>query len=254
MFSDTGPVFVLTSGGALRSGYLIPLIAPSQRQRISGLLSPRGFFPLVAFLLRSRRKTTNFSPENDLSEGVSIRWCNWEGKPPGLATPSPCVEDVANLSVKASVRDMSFRDPQSFVAGEIHNHLPEWEKILTDHPKRSEFLGYLRDGVCIEDSFVPSKGSFQGASYDTKTPPKAIFPNSKSGNDFEDFIPSTISQRLKNGSVSLWGKVGFCSPPHNGMPITRVSMGLSVSRETCKKLTVSRKNSKIIIVSRGKFL
>ena len=34
------------------------------------------------------------------------------------------------------------------------------------------------------------------------------------------FISSTISQRLANGSISLWGKVGECTPPYLVMPLT----------------------------------
>jgi len=36
----------------------------------------------------------------------------------------------------------------------------------------------------------------------------------------------------------------------NGLPVLRVSMGLSASLETRKKLTLSRENSKKVIVSR----
>ena len=151
---------------------------------------------------------------------TSIRWCNWEGKTPSVAAPNPCPHDVTHLGVKASVRDLKFRDPGHFVAGEVHSHLPEWEKILKDQPKGAEILGYLSKGVCIDDFLVPFKGSFQGQHYSSSTPPKAMFSNNKSCIGFEEFISSTISQRLRNGSLSLWGKAGCCNPPHLVMPIT----------------------------------
>ncbi|KAK3731002.1 hypothetical protein QZH41_006641 [Actinostola sp. cb2023] len=136
------------------------------------------------------------------------------------ATPTPSLKSVSELHAKASVADVSFRDPDYFVAGEIHNHRPQWEKILTDYQKREEILGYLRTGVRVQDFLVPFKGDFQGQFYNSKTPSRASFPNSKSCTGFEDFISTTLSQRLRNGSMSIWGKVGSAEPPHLVMPIT----------------------------------
>ena len=42
--------------------------------------------------------------------------------------PSPVL--VSQRSAKASAKDVLFRDPESFVAGEIHRHVGEWEKFL----------------------------------------------------------------------------------------------------------------------------
>ncbi|KAK3729725.1 hypothetical protein QZH41_002048 [Actinostola sp. cb2023] len=170
---------------------------------------------------RKRQKTLHFCPERDVSNHVYIRWCDWRGLTlTRNATPTPSLESVSELHAKASAADVAFRDPDYFVAGEIHNHRPQWEIILTDYPKRDEILGYLRTGVRVQDFLVPFKGDFQGQFYDTKTPPRASFPNSKSCTGFEDFISTTLSQRLRNGSMSLWGKVGSVEPPHLVMPIT----------------------------------
>ena len=68
--------------------------------------------------------------------------------------------------------------------------------------------------------FAPYKGDFQGKFYDSPIQPSACFPNSKSCQEFTDFICSTISQRLANGSISVWGKVGECTPPYLVMPLT----------------------------------
>ncbi|KAK3705677.1 hypothetical protein QZH41_009522 [Actinostola sp. cb2023] len=195
--SRVGPVF----GG---QGY--------RRGRGRGSPSMRG---------RKRQKTLHFCPERDVSNHVYIRWCDWRGLTlTRNATPTPSLESVSELHAKASAADVAFRDPDYFVAGEIHNHRPQWEIILTDYPKRDEILGYLRTGVRVQDFLVPFKGDFQGQFYDTKTPPRASFPNSKSCTGFEDFISTTLSQRLRNGSMSLWGKVGSVEPPHLVMPIT----------------------------------
>ena len=49
-------------------------------------------------------------------------------------------------------------------------------------------------------------------------PPRAFFPNSKSCRAFSEFISKTILERMANGSLSVWGKVGEVSPPHLVIP------------------------------------
>lgn len=69
---------------------------------------------------------------------------------------------VSQLAVQASARDRIFRDPNEFMTGEIHNHLPRLEKILQGQPKRDEILFYLKFGVDVHGFFLPFKGDFQG--------------------------------------------------------------------------------------------
>ena len=129
---------------------------------------------------------SHFYAEHDVTSGDGIRWCDWRGVAlSGNATPSPSLESVSELRIKASVDDVSFRDPDYFAAGEIHNHIPQWEMVLAKYPKREEIIGYLRSGVRVQDFFVPFKGDFQGQHYSSKTPPQALFPNSKSCVGFE---------------------------------------------------------------------
>ncbi|CAH3163813.1 unnamed protein product, partial [Porites lobata] len=137
--------------------------------------------------------TTSVHPGSTIVEG-----CNWEGVAPGPAAPVPSPEAVSKLAVKASVRDLRFRNPVCFRAGNIHNFITRWEEVLTAQEKRAEILSYLRDGVDVNSFFAPYKGDFQGKFYDSPIPPSACFPNSKSCEEFTDFISSTISQRLAN--------------------------------------------------------
>ena len=153
-------------------------------------------------------------------ESTILEGCNWEGVAPGPAAPVPSPGAVSKLAVKASVRDLRFRNPVYFRAGNIHNFIARWEEVLKGEEKRAEILSYLRDGVDIHSFFAPYKGDFQGKFYDSPIPPSACFPNSKSCQEFTDFISSTISQRLANGSISVWGKVGECTPPYLVMPLT----------------------------------
>lgn len=122
--------------------------------------------------------------------------------------------------LKASAVDVVFRDPGSFIAGNVHNHYKTWEIILKGYHKQEEVLGYIANGVSISSFFKPFKGTFKGKPYNSETPPKMILENSKSCIAFEEFISSSILERVNNGSMSVWGKEGFCTPPHLVMPIT----------------------------------
>ena len=127
-----------------------------------------------------RPKTCHFYPENVIPRTRCLDWVNWKGERPSVAAPSPSPEMVSKLSVRASARDLLFRDPDNFTAGEIHFHLPRWDVILQGHNKRDEILSYLKIGVDVNDFFLPFKGDFQGTYYDSAFPPSIKFSSSKS--------------------------------------------------------------------------
>ena len=213
---------------APRRGSLIPFYALSSWQGIPGLpdLGVVNFFAYVFFclvffaLFQSPCKRLKISHHSVHPGSTIVEGCNWEGVAPGPAAPVPSPEAVSKLAVKASVRDLRFRNPVCFRAGNIHIFITRWEEVLTGQEKRAEILSYLRDGVDVNSFFAPYKGDFQSKFYDSPIPPSACFPNSKSCEEFTDFISSTISQRLASGSISVWGKVGECTPPYLVMPLT----------------------------------
>ena len=127
---------------------------------------------------------------------------------------------MVSKGVALATQGVIFQDPSSFVAGELSWHQSYWKFILSEHPQKDEILSYNVRGVHISDFFVPFKGDFQGKFYNSATPPAAFFPNSKSCLDFVEFISSTILDRVKNGSLLVWEKVGSVQPPHLVLPIT----------------------------------
>ena len=147
-------------------------------------------------------------------------WCNWKGEPSNWAGPLPSLEMVASGKVHASPSLLRFRNPSFFILGFIHHNLSMWSRILHDSPVRSTFLRYLEFGVDAREFFVKFEVSFQGQVYSSSSPPRAFFPNSKSCQAFSEFISKTILERVANGSLSVWRKVGEVSPPHLVMPIT----------------------------------
>ena len=56
--------------------------------------------------------------------------------------------------------------------------------------------------------------------YDCPTPPRKTFKNRPPCKQFVNFISETLSQKLKTGTVAVWGKVGEVQPPHLVLPIT----------------------------------
>lgn len=93
---------------------------------------------------------------------MSVIWCYWKDKPQCVAAPAPSVISVSECSVKASAKDVLFRNPEGFVAGETHRHVGKWEKILDLNPKQQETLHYIRHKVNVREFFVPFHGDFQG--------------------------------------------------------------------------------------------
>jgi hypothetical protein len=130
-----------------------------------------------------------------------------------LATPA---EAVAR---KAGIFDLSYlplRNPDKFVAGGIHDNFSEWERITT----KLNVLDWIRHGVDIGKFFRPFKGNFKGEAYNSDIPPPAVFPNNPSCKEFGSFIAETLLDRVRNGSLMVWGKVGVCDPPYLVMPLT----------------------------------
>ena len=89
-------------------------------------------------------------------------------------------------------------------------------KNLGSYSKQQKVLYYIRHKVNVKQFFVPFRGDFQGSFYDSATPPKMVFANNKPPcTGFEGTM-----QRLRNGSLSIWGRVGSVYPPHLVLPIT----------------------------------
>ena len=151
-----------------------------------------------------------------------IDWCDLEGMASDPATQQPLtsIQRIQSGSLQLSAKDIIFRDPKQFAAGQLHENYEFWDFITQDYYRREEILKYISQGVSIYDFISPFKGSFKGKCYNSKLPPVSMFPNSKSCEAFEDFVSNSILERVANGSLSVWGEKGFCTPPHLVMPIT----------------------------------
>ena len=117
---------------------------------------------------------------------------------------------------------LAFRDPDSFVAGNLHAYHAFWQYISRSAPcdLANVVLKWIKDFVHVYDFFQPFKGQFKGEHFDSVIPPAKIFPNNPSCQSCVEFIDSSIASGLRSGALSLWGKVGEAPPPHLVMPLT----------------------------------
>lgn len=78
---------------------------------------------------------------------------------------------------------------------------------------------WIKSKVDVGEFFQHFKGNFKGYAYDSNTPVTRHFVNSAVCKKFTDFIKSEISERLKNGSIRLLGRLGECEMPRVIMPL-----------------------------------
>ena len=56
----------------------------------------------------------------------------------------------------ANIEQLRFFNPTFFRAGEIHNHLPVWERLLSGHSSsQANFFDIVREGVKVDCFFKP---------------------------------------------------------------------------------------------------
>ena len=122
--------------------------------------------------------------------------------------------DVARIEMgeKGNMNDLLFTDPSSFRAGEIHKHIPVWERILENNPFKEQILQWLQYGGDVKKFIKPFKGAFKGSKYDSRFPPRKHLKIHQLCKLFTEFI-KTLMERVRTGAVRVWGRVGTVEPP-----------------------------------------
>jgi hypothetical protein len=120
------------------------------------------------------------------------------------------------------IERLAFRDPNHFIAGELHRHIASWESIAEQAPSANqhEVLEWITHQVSIFPYFHHFKGIFKGEQFDSTLPLPRVFRNNVSCRPFVEFISTTLLQRLRSGTISLLGRVGQVAPPHLVLPLT----------------------------------
>ena len=144
-----------------------------------------------------------------------IRWVRFDGCPlevvQGMAVEnlhiSPqFVLDVISGHTRADASMLAFRDPDTFVAGNIHACFPAWESIAKIAPFKLTpiILRWIQDCVDIREFFQPLRGQYKGESFNSALPPCRIFPNATPSKPFAQFISETIVYRLSSPYGIRW--------------------------------------------------
>ena len=77
--------------------------------------------------------------------------------------------DISRGKINPDIRELKFRDANTFVAGRLHDHIECWEKIvdLAPYDEAFEVLEWIRNKVSLHTYFRQFKGSFQDCHYDS---------------------------------------------------------------------------------------
>ena len=133
---------------------------------------------------------------------------------------------LPSFSSQHRVEDLTFRDPDHFLAGQLHNHIAAWDHMLSMlgtemgcDQSYADVRSWLNEGVDVTAFLQPYKGKFQGKSYNAAIPPSFYARNPPQGKNHAHFIARTLEERLRNGSLELLGRVGEVPPPLLVMPL-----------------------------------
>lgn len=106
-----------------------------------------------------------------------MKWVFANGNP-SPREMSDCPDDMfadikrITMGEKGNVNEIPFRDPSCFRAGEIHHHMPAWERILENNLSKNQIMPWLEHGVDVKAFVRPFKGVFKGVKYDSPFPPE----------------------------------------------------------------------------------
>ena len=183
------------------------------------------------FLLLFQQTFTCKAWEKDITLGFdptkqSVRqqsWVDFKGKTLTCNRTFVSAErafDEASSGKIHHVSELRFPNPQTFVAGQIHEREREWDNIFDYNSTNDEIKGWVKRGIIIQQYIKSFKGEFWGENFDSDYPPQRLFNNSNKCKSFISFINDTIKERLQNGSIECVGKVGHVSPPRIVAPLT----------------------------------
>lgn len=99
---------------------------------------------------------------------------------------SKLCQDVITGKVPPEIPTLSFRDPDSFVAGGLHKHADTWSKIAitSNYEHASEVLDWITSYISVHKFFKPFKGNFNGKYYDSNIPPSVTLDKNKTCKQF----------------------------------------------------------------------
>ena len=142
-----------------------------------------------------------------------VRWTTLPGAAVRASVPDhECFVVGKPLYAASGSPSLCVRDPECFIAGEIHQHLDVWDKLAQGLPNRDEIMGWIQK-MSVYDFVQPFKGQFGGCTYDSGFPVPRLFHNHNPCKPFTEFISKTTMDRIAVGAVGGHERVGQCAPP-----------------------------------------
>ena len=115
------------------------------------------------------------------SKHREIQWVSLEGNPSleKMISEDVCLAQVHDILAgeTPNLRDLSFRDPDSFQSGHLRTRIGLWEKILDEYEPTKDVLQWLGHGMDVKKFIKPFRGSFMGVRYESAEPPSRLFEN-----------------------------------------------------------------------------
>ena len=115
--------------------------------------------------------------------------------------PTHGIQQILDRSVTPEHSNLSFRNPNNFVASQLHQHIHDWESILEHSPTHQLIFAWITNKVDVERFVVPFRGRLKGVFYDCPFPPSKVFLNNLSCKKYSAFIIETLLQRIEIGAV-----------------------------------------------------
>ncbi|KAK3252032.1 hypothetical protein CYMTET_38656 [Cymbomonas tetramitiformis] len=137
----------------------------------------------------------------------------------GRDTLAPSVIDALSGNLVPDPLSAPARDPGEFRVGTIHECTQFWDTVVTSSEMGLLVKEWAKNGVSILDFFQHFSGTYEGARFDSRTPPKMQFKNHAIPDHLIPWISGKIQDELRWGAIRVWGKEGECSPPHLVMPV-----------------------------------
>ena len=115
-----------------------------------------------------------------------------------------------------NLRDLLFRDPDSFQSGHLRTRIGLWKKNLDEYEPTKDVLEWLGHGMDVKKFIKPFRGSLRVSGMRARNPRLDFLRTTTLADSFRE----TILQRIESGAIRVWGKVGEVAPPHLALPMT----------------------------------
>ena len=100
------------------------------------------------------------------------------------------VQDIWAGKFLPDIEKFPFRDPDVFIAGQLHQFPEIWEEVAapsSSYDRPDELLDWIKQKISLAKFFQPFKGRFKGVAFDSDIPLSVEFGNNESCDSLHDY-------------------------------------------------------------------